>query len=156
MLRIFTGIGDLMHRIAMSVAGIAAVAALSACTPSGTVKSDTKSSLPGPVSTYSEPSKAAYTPVPSDFVVGVIEMERKCFGSAGCSVTYTINPQYVGSGDLPDKTTVIYKVLGGEDPQTGNFTIDQDGTATFDREARISTDQNSTLTAQVVQVIPGR
>jgi hypothetical protein len=76
--------------------------------------------------------------VAADFVVGVIITEQKCFGSAGCSYRYTINPQYISAKPLPDKTTVVFTVTGGEQDQVGNFTIDGDGTATFDRETSIS------------------
>ena len=30
-------------------------------------------------------------------VVGAFGVEKKCFGSAGCSVTYRIKPKYVGT-----------------------------------------------------------
>lgn len=47
-------------------------------------------------------------------------------------------------------------MTGGEQDQVGNFTIDSDGTATFDRETLISGEENADLQASVTQVIPGR
>lgn len=100
-------------------------------------------------------SKAA-PPTPADFIVGVIITEQKCFGSAGCNYQYTINPQYISTKPLPDKTTVVFTVTGGDQDQVGNFTIDANGTATFDRETSISGQENANLKATVTQVIPGR
>ena len=59
-------------------------------------------------------------PVPADFIVGVIITEQKCFGSAGCSYHYTISPQYISAKPLPDETTVVLTVSGGEQDQVGN------------------------------------
>lgn len=98
----------------------------------------------------------AAPPTPADFNVGVIVTEQKCFGSAGCNYRYTINPQHVSAKPLPAKTTVVFKVTGGDQAQIGNFTIDADGTATFNGESSISGPENTTLQASVTQVIPGR
>jgi hypothetical protein len=93
---------------------------------------------------------------PADFIVGVIITEQKCFGSAGCNYHYTINPQYISGKPLPDKTTVVFTVTGGDQDQVGNFTIDANGTAKFDRETSISGQENANLKATVTQIIPGR
>jgi hypothetical protein len=108
------------------------------------------SSTPAPTTTN------AASPVPVDFVVGVIITEQKCLGSAGCNYRYTINPQYISANPLPDKTTVVFTVTGGEQDQVGNFTVDKDGTATFDRQTSISGREGADLRATVTQVIPGR
>lgn len=104
----------------------------------------------------STPSTTAGPPTAADFVVGVVITEQKCFGSAGCSYRYTINPQYLSAKPLPNKMTVIFKVTGGDQDQIGNFTIDADGTATFDRETSISGPEDADLRATVTQVLPGR
>lgn len=61
-----------------------------------------------------------------------------------------------GVRPLPPKTTVIFTVTGGEQDQIGNFTIDADGVATFDRETSISGPEGADLRATVTQVIPDR
>lgn len=109
-----------------------------------------------PEATPTSTTPAAAPPTPADFVVDVIITEQKCFGSAGCNYRYTINPQYISAKPLPDKTTVIFTVTGGEQDQVGNFTIDSEGTATFDRETSISGEENANLQATVTQVIAGR
>jgi hypothetical protein len=47
-----------------------------------------------------EPTAAGFTPRKSDFEIGIKILEKKCFGSAGCSVTYQIKPKYVGTQEL--------------------------------------------------------
>lgn len=97
---------------------------------------------------------APYVPTPGDFTVGVIEVERSCFGSAGCNVTFRPDPKYNGP-PLPafDRYTVVYEVHGSEDPTTKSFEF-QGGEATF-REVRVGTPPGGTLSATVVQVLPG-
>lgn len=51
---------------------------------------------------------------------------------------------------------MIFTVAGGDQDQVGNFTIDADGTATFDRETGISGPEGANLHATVTQILPGR
>jgi hypothetical protein len=98
---------------------------------------------------------AAWNPKPEDFKVGTKILEKQCFGSAGCSITYRIVPQYVGSQSFPDKgtTEVTYEVTGGEDTRTNTFEIDSDGTTTFDEEEFVNTSSpTKKLTARVTDV----
>ncbi|GEM_PF-4804763 len=146
-----------MNRIDLNAVVIAPVliAAATGCVAPEKAKPGT-----GPASSWSEvttPTTAAgASPTPADFVVGVIITEQKCFGSAGCNYRYTINPQHISAKSLPDKTTVISTVTGGDQEQVGNFTIAADGTAAFDRETSISGQEDASLKATVTQVIPGR
>jgi hypothetical protein len=94
-------------------------------------------------------------PVATDFAVDVAITEQKCFGSAGCNYKLSINPRYVGTRGLSDnsKYLVTYEILGGEDPQTGNFRID--GTnIRWDQEKSMQGDQGATFTAKVTQILP--
>jgi hypothetical protein len=43
-----------------------------------------------------EPTAAGFLPRKSDFEIGIKILEKKCFGSAGCSVTYRIKPSTSG------------------------------------------------------------
>jgi hypothetical protein len=132
-----------------------AAAALAACTSqvSTGARTGTGAAIDSPSPTR---SSAAAPPTPADFLVGVVITEQKCFGSAGCNYRYTINPQYVSAKSLPEKTTVVFTVTGGEQDQVGNFSIDANGTATFDRDTTISGEENANLQATVTQVILGR
>lgn len=91
-----------------------------------------------------------------DFTIHIKTREKKCFGSAGCNVTFKIDPSYVGTAPLPDSglIEVTYKVTGGEDgPQVNTFSIDGEGTAHFDSEETISTSSSHrTLKAKVTDV----
>lgn len=49
---------------------------------------------------------AAVLPSPSDFRIEVIVTEQKCFGSAGCIYTYTLDPSYVGTRKEPCRCTL--------------------------------------------------
>ncbi|WBP94048.1 hypothetical protein O6072_20305 [Mycolicibacterium neoaurum] len=111
---------------------------LTGCVPEEVTASSTGSPASGWSSSTTPARPAAAPPTTADFVVGVIVTEQKCFGSAGCNFNYTINPQYISTKPLPEKTTVVYTVTGGDQDQVGNFTIDSNRTATFDRETSIS------------------
>lgn len=129
---------------------------LTGCVPDEVTASSTGNPPAGWSSSTTPPAPVAAPPTTADFVVGVIMTEQKCFGSAGCNYRYTINPQYISTKPLPEKTTVVYTVTGGDQDQVGNFTIDSNGTATFERETSISGQENADLQATVTQVIPGR
>lgn len=118
-----------------------------------------KSHNPAPASSEistTSPTPVALPPTSVDLFVGVIITEQKCFGSAGCNYRYAISLRYISAKPLPEKTTAIFTVSGGEQDQVSNFTIAADGTATFDREASISGEDNASLKANVTQAIPGR
>lgn len=152
-----THISNHRKALAATMIGAALIAAITGCTPQ-TITNTRSSSTPawGSVASSTAPTATVAPPQPTDFVVGVIITEQKCFGSAGCNYRYTINPQYISAKPLPDKTTVVFTVTGGEQDQIGNFTIDADGTATFDRETMLSGPEGADLRATVSQVIPGR
>lgn len=97
----------------------------------------------------------AYTPVPTDFAIALITTEKQCFGSAGCIVSFTIDVSYVGT-QLPDpaKTfTVVYDILGGEDPKTASFEVSGDEIS-YTKDDSISTaSSDAVLTAVPTTVI---
>jgi hypothetical protein len=97
---------------------------------------------------------APYDPTPADFTIEVIELTRSCFGSAGCTITYTIEPSYIGpQPPNPRKTyTVIYQLDGGETPKTGNFTV-TGGRMTYQQEDFISTPPNPVLSVTPQRVL---
>jgi len=80
--------------------------------------------------------------------------EKECFGSAGCNVTYQIDPDYVGVEDIGDGTwDITYRVSGPEDGPTINTMDLEDGTFSFDEEETTSTPSSSTkLKATVTRV----
>lgn len=105
--------------------------------------------------TTEAPAPATYTPHKSDWVVGVKKKEQQCFGSAGCSVTVTIDPAYVGSDPLPDSGTVevTYQLSGDTSgPVVGTFTV-EGGQVSYDKETDLDTKSAKTkIAAKVTDV----
>jgi len=96
-----------------------------------------------------------FRPSKKDFEITVKVREKKCFGSAGCNVTYRIDPEYVGDDDFPDtgETEVMYAIKGAEEPIENYFTVDSEGSASVDFEETASTASSSDkLTAVVTDV----
>jgi hypothetical protein len=116
-----------------------------------TVAQGTPTTTVAPTTTKAPP----YTPVPTDFALGVVELRRACFGSAGCSVTFQIDPQYIGA--VPPNPLqsyrVIYQVEGLDDPLTGNFEM-TNLRATGLRDEIGQTVDGSVITAAVVRIVP--
>lgn len=131
-----------------------ATVALSGCTTT-TTKSNAGSTrsvvTAQETTTTQEPS---FTPAPSDFKVDVIVTEQKCFGSAGCTIHYTIDPSYIGLRPLPSANyTVVYQVIGGTQTQIGKFTVDKDQKVRYDDDETIDASEGANLTAKVTKVI---
>ena len=103
-----------------------------------------------------EPTEpTGFTPTKSDFEVGVKILEKKCFRSGGCSITYRIQPKYVGTQELPDEGTieVSYRVTGDESGPRQNTLEIVDGQAKFDKEEFAGTRSSGTvLKAKVIEV----
>ncbi len=97
---------------------------------------------------------APVAPKPFDFVVDIAVTEQQCFGGAGCNYELAINPRYVGiTGLTTGKYKVVYEIVGGDDPQQGNFTLD--GTnIRWDQDKRIQGSSGAVFVANVLQVLP--
>ncbi|WP_215547615.1 hypothetical protein [Amycolatopsis sp. CA-230715] len=118
----------------------------------------TSSSSDTPTPTPSTPS-IPYNPAPkaSDFSFKAKVTEKKCFGSAGCSVRYTLADfDYLGVLPLdPAKPcTVIYEVTGGEDgTETGSFTV-TGLSVSFTEKSTVSTKTSkATISVRPVDVL---
>ncbi|WP_370945112.1 hypothetical protein AB5J62_39345 [Amycolatopsis sp. cg5] len=107
--------------------------------------------------TLSPTTTAIPTPIPliaspADFTVTVKTLEKKCFGSAGCNVTYRIDPKTT-TPCFPS-CTVLYEIIGGEDVQNGSFTL-TGTTARFDSQGMIQTKSSKAeLKVKVTDVLP--
>jgi hypothetical protein len=99
---------------------------------------------------------APYVPQPTDFAINVVTLEKSCFGSAGCNITYTVELSYVGQPlDPSDTWQVIYDIAGGEQTQTE--TIEVTGSNySYSPESFIQTpSEGAVLTATVTMVREG-
>ena len=107
----------------------------------------TAQSYPAPGIPYpTSVQPAVVYPTPDQINIDVIVVEQQCFGSAGCNVTYRIEPTYIGREPLTNESfTVVYTVNGGDDRQMGNFTVSNGVWPS--PEGRINTPPNPTLTA---------
>jgi len=73
------------------------------------------------------PDVAYFEPDKDDFTLTIRILEKKCFGSAGCNVTFRIKVGYDGDPLDPEKTyEVTYAVRGGEDTLTNTLTVTGD------------------------------
>ena len=136
---------------ALPVAPIPTVAPSAAPTtaaPSPAASSDD----PWPVNDSESPT---FVPQKSDWKVGVKVTERHCFGSAGCNVTVRIDPQYVGTQELPSTGTieVTYEISGDSSgPVVGTFTV-ENSEASYDKETDLDTKSARTkIAAKVTDV----
>jgi hypothetical protein len=78
-----------------------------------------------PRTTFAPPSPKVPTPV--EFTVGVNVTEQTCVPEGPCTYKYTIEPEYIGLHPLPETPfTVSYEVVGGDAPQKGEFSVQQD------------------------------
>jgi hypothetical protein len=83
-------------------------------------------------------------------------LEKQCFGSAGCNVTYRVTVGYPGAAlNLdPDKTyELTYEVRGGEDgPVVNTLTVQGDSFETDQEELVSTSSSRSKLTVRVLSV----
>lgn len=90
----------------------------------------------------------------ADFSVDITVLSKKCFGSAGCNVKYSINPTFNGSSsELRGRHfRVVYEILGGDEPQIGNFKLNGTSASMTETEM-IQASDDAELTAKVTNVV---
>lgn len=94
------------------------------------------------------------TPTKDDFKLKVKVLRKRCFGSAGCNITYRIDVTYTGLGDLdPSKTyEVTYQVKGAEDPIINTFEVTGNSASVQEEEMASTRRAGDKLTAVVTDV----
>lgn len=93
-------------------------------------------------------------PAPTDFEVNLKVTSKECFGSAGCLVTFVIDPVYLGdTSTLEGQWTVTYEIEGTQDgPYINSFDLDGDSVY-YDKEEMVQTPSSSSkLAAEVTDV----
>ena len=92
-------------------------------------------------------------PTPAEFQLGVVVTDQDCSGGDRCLYRYRVEPKYRGAHPLPDnQITVTYRVSGGHQPQTGDFTV-QGGQARVLQDVPIEGPPGAHLQASVTQVV---
>lgn len=75
------------------------------------------------------PAKQYAPPTAADFTLALKVVEKHCFGSAGCNLTFDVDLTYNGAGVKPFSAwDITYDVAGAEDPMTNTITVTFDGT----------------------------
>lgn len=113
---------------AVMLAGCGGSSAGSSSASTAAIPSKSASAAPSTPAASANPRATygnSFNGTPGQFTVGVTILRKKCFGSAGCNVTYRIEPSYVGQERIPKSGTVevTYKVTGGESEAINTFTI---------------------------------
>lgn len=124
--------------------------------PAGSAAAAPTSAAPAQVAKpqQTQAERTYYTPTKLDFTVTVKITEKKCFGSAGCNVTYHIDMKYGGDTLDPSKTyKVTYEVSGVDDgPAINTFEVTGDQWS-YDEEEFGQTPNSSTkLKARVTDI----
>ncbi|QHN32872.1 hypothetical protein GII32_22990 [Gordonia amarae] len=91
---------------------------------------------------------------PDDFRMNIEVLEKKCFGSAGCVVEFSVRPTLLTPSKYVEgrRFRVVYEILGTDDEMTDYFTLS--GTdLSIDDSLRAQTDSSdSEITANVIKV----
>ncbi|MGP4054664.1 hypothetical protein ACTWP6_07545 [Mycobacterium sp. 4D054] len=91
-------------------------------------------------------------PTDKEFLIGVVVTAQNCDPAGPCTYTYTIDPKYVGLHPFPESPfTVEYEVLGGHQPQPGQFTVSGDQ-AQILKDVVVEGPPGAQLSARVVRV----
>lgn len=112
--------------------------------------SSTPASQAAPRTTLAPPAPKMPTPV--EFNVEVVVTDQQCVPGGGCTYQYTIQPKYIGLHPLPETPfTVSYEVIGGNEPQKGEFTVHKDQ-AKILKDVMLEGPPAAQLNAKVLQV----
>lgn len=115
----------------------------------------TWSSVFGPT-TNAAAQPPAYTPTADDFKLTIKVLEKQCFGSAGCNITFRIELAYSGRPLSPSRTyEITYRVDGTDEAEYVNtLTVTGEQYRTQDRETVSTKSSKSVLTVVVTAVNP--
>ncbi|WP_132991678.1 hypothetical protein [Gordonia zhaorongruii] len=106
--------------------------------------------------TGSATTSTSPTPVtPDDFILSVLVEEKRCFGSAGCNVTFSVTPTFMSSLSVLDGRSfkVLFEVSGTTDTVFEKFTLTgNDMLIDSSLSAQVDTSE-SEITAHVTQVV---
>ncbi|RDH77499.1 hypothetical protein DVS77_16490 [Mycolicibacterium moriokaense] len=96
---------------------------------------------------------APKVPTPAEFQIGVVITDQNCAVPDNCTYKYRIEPKYVGFHPLPDhEIKVVYQVIGGHQPQTGDFTV-AGSQARVLQDVPVDGPPDAHLTAVVTQIV---
>lgn len=97
-----------------------------------------------------------YTPKPEDFIMEVIILDKQCFGSAGCNLTFRVNIKEYKGLPVSSKFTILYSISGSEDGEyTHSLEVFSGNQYEYDAKEFIQTSSSKIVpTATVTRVLP--
>jgi hypothetical protein len=117
--------------------------------PTETAEPEAEEPTPEPTT----PEPTYYQPGPEDFELTVKTLEKQCFGSAGCNVTFRVELGYGGPPLDPSATyEVTYELMGGEDQLISTLTVTGDEYTVPDEESIGTESEDAELVAEVTAV----
>jgi len=134
----------------LAAVGCIGVLASAPSDPIGTKMGTSASVAPAPSAVVT--TSAYHEPKAADFTLTVKILEKQCFGSAGCSITFRVDLSGGGTLD-PDKTyELTYEVKGGEDPLINTLTVTGTKYERTDREHIDTSSSSKKLTVVIVSI----
>lgn len=143
---------NLLAYIAAVAAALAVVLIAPRLSGDDAPKADRSSEVNTPV-VDEDPTPEPLAFTKEDFNLRLKILDKQCYGSAGCNVTYKVVPVYAGTdlSDLDGQTIdVTYRVTGPESPEV--HTISFDGASYDQEDFSTSTPPNPKLKAAVIRV----
>lgn len=104
------------------------------------------------LSTIADVKPPEPAPLPADFQLTIKTLDKQCFGSAGCNVTYRVLAGWTKVLDPARTYEVTYQVRGLEDTAIGTMEVTGDEYRAPDEEIGSTTNSSKKLTAVVLQV----
>ena len=89
---------------------------------------------------------------PTDFKLDIKVLTQKCFGSAGCVLSYRVSPTYLGRTPLTGSYEYTYSVTGGKNGPQINTLISRGNDVTINEESASTSSAEAVLTATVTRV----
>lgn len=141
----------------LALCGVGGAIALAANDPPvkpGNVQAPVAAGQPAaPAAPVEAPAVTYADPVLANFKLSVKTLEKQCFGSAGCNVTYRVDVTYIGTLDPAKTYRVTYEVRGVDDgPQINNFTVTGDTASVESEEFASTKNKSAKLTVKATDV----
>lgn len=100
------------------------------------------------------PEPEFYEPTVADYVLTIKELEKQCFGSAGCNISFRVEVTTLYTETVDPNATyeLTYEVQGGDDPLLNTLTLTGDQYETDESEFIGTASSDAKLTAVVTSV----
>ena len=103
------------------------------------------------------PKASYHVPVAADFTLEVKVLDKSCFGSAGCNITYRVDATYnADSGPMNPSITyeLTYELQGTKDPKVATMRVTGDKYEREERDIVQTRSSGTTLKAVITSITP--